>query len=137
MQEPSPFAPEKRSRPARAAASSSALPAPRCPECQGYLAVDEIAHWSTQRWEFDPQRARGQPETVGERHHAAEAHARERERKALPQPVEVDVVAVIARDHRKAGETAFRGLGGEYHRQLLAAGEVYLLRHLHVRRPTA
>ena len=63
--------------------------------------------------ELDAQRARREAELVGDAHQAAQRGAGEREREALAQAVQIDVVPVVARDHRDAGEPAFGGLGGQ------------------------
>ena len=63
--------------------------------------------------------------------------ADERQRKALAQPVEVDVVPVKARHHGDAGEAAFRSLARQNERQLPAAREVELVREVHERSATA
>lgn len=40
---------------------SAAVPIPRCPECQRYLDVDEVALWAANTWCFDPQTDRYVP----------------------------------------------------------------------------
>src|SRR5207245_1688120 len=74
---------------------------------------------------------------VGKPHQAAQRHSGERQGEPLAHPVEVDVVAVIARRHGDAGEPAFGGFAGEHQRQSPAAGEVELGRQAHDRFATA
>ena len=51
-----------------------------------------------------------------------------RQGKTLAHAVQVNLVAVIVRDHGHAGKAAFRRLGGDYDRQLAASGDDSVLK---------
>ena len=80
-------------------------------------------HFAQMR-QFDPQRPRGQVQRVREAHQAPQGCARQRQGKALAHAVQIDIVAVIVRDHGHAGQTAFGRLGGDDDRQLAAPGDI-------------
>ncbi len=90
-----------------------------------------------ERAQLHPQGAGGEAELIGNAHDAAERRARERHGEALPQAVEVDVVAVEPRDHGHAGEPAFRRLGGDDRGKAPPAYKAELVENAHERPATA
>ena len=58
--------------------------------------------------------ARGKPELVGHAHQGPQGGAGERGRKALTQGVEIEIMAMEARDHGQTGKSAL-GAFGSFH----------------------
>jgi hypothetical protein len=67
--------------------------------------------------ELKPHRPRGEADAVRHPDQVLQRRAAQREAEAPPERRRIGAVAVIARDHREAGEAAFRRLGLQHHRQ--------------------
>lgn len=73
--------------------------------------------------QVDAQRPQRQVQPVAEPHDVVQRHALQRQAVALPQCRQVEAVAVAARDHREAGEAAFRGLRLQHQRRAAPCAE--------------
>ena len=89
-----------------------------------------------ERRQFDADGARGKSELVRDSHQAFQRSAGHRHRKPLTQRIEVDIVAVIARDHGEAGQAAFRGFR-RHHDGERSSAQIEFSENVHARRPTA
>ena len=93
---------------------------------QGVRSMPELV-------ELEPQRPRGEADPVGDADQVLQRRALEREAEAAAQRGRVGVLAVVARDHREAGEAAFGGLGLQHHRQPPAPAELQPVGGVHAR----
>lgn len=89
-----------------------------------------------QRRELDFEGASGEAELIGNPHETLERRACEGKGIALAKSHEVEVVAMITRDHRNARKATFRSLRGSDYWQS-APAKTQLAGDAHARRPTA
>jgi hypothetical protein len=83
--------------------------------------------WQPQLFQMhrlESQRPAGEAQPARDIDQALKRDALNRDRKAPPQRVEIEFVAMVSGDHGEACEPAFRHFGLQDHRQTRAAGEI-------------